>query len=219
MADAEKKIPFDKWVTGKKRKWPKITYPKTPDEMRSHLARIESGEHRTTLAVGLADRLILMFDQLDDKDITGIAAAFLTIAEDEQNSPRTRLRAIRATLKPIQDALKLIPDLQRAQQPKLVDKLKWFLQVFFTELDAGKFRRIGLALKDSLAAAQRGRDRYKKIVLLEDGMATINAGLAILAKFRSLTAATRVEPAADPGRMERAKKRLKEIEAKVIDAE
>jgi hypothetical protein len=148
------------------------------------IARLESGEARATFLTAIGTRLVAFFEGLTPEHFRRLAITLLDIAQSPKTAHRSRVRAVRAIIKPLGQAITLLLRLEKAGQPSLQGHLESLLMAFIQELSTDDFAGLAALLVDlNGSAAKTTGDKLRGG---EAVLATVTEAMRMLAELRAM---------------------------------
>ena len=179
--ESERQIAFEqREAEARARGWvgtwpPEKPHIESPADCEHYLTRLEDGEERAGFLAALSTSLVKFFEELQSDHFRRFGAILLQVAENPKATSRTRLRAVQAAIRPMRQAIAILPKLSRASDGSRQGHLIALLSAFFDELGHDRLQRlarvlVNLAERDAKSLSDRVRTVEAALKIVTDTM-------------------------------------------------
>jgi hypothetical protein len=145
-------------------KYHRVTYPVSSTEWLGFLEKLQSGDHRASLVSATGARLSEFYNSLEDKHFADAARIIRSIALNDENTLRTKIRAVQAALSPIEKCTLMLPRLLRDGHNAAAEKLARRMTAYMNAWKPGDFAKFAKVLINSCKEADASDwDRIRAI--------------------------------------------------------
>jgi hypothetical protein len=127
---------------------------------------------------------VAFFEHLKPEHFQRFARVLLDVAQNPKASHRSRLRAVQAAIRPLRQAVTILPKLEKAGEPSLQAHLESLLIAFCRELSPDGFARLAAVLVE--LAGPAAKTTSDKLWACEVALTAVTDAMGMLSELRAM---------------------------------